>query len=157
MRRLVAVLREDGEAQAPLGPMHGLGDLAELTAGVTAAGVTIDVRTSGDLAGLPEGVSLAAYRVVQEALTNVVRHAAPARARVVVAVGADDTVRLSVENDPGTGHQPAGAAGGGHGTAGMRERVELYGGTLTSGPADGGGWRVVAELPAGHRVTGTPR
>jgi len=156
MRRLVAVLREEGAAQAPLGPVHGLGDLPELTAGVAAAGVAIDVRTSGDLASLPDGVSLAAYRVVQEALTNVVRHAAPTRARVVVTAG-DDTVHLSVENDPGTQHRPAGAAGGGHGTTGMRERVELYGGTLVSGPAAGGGWRVVAELPAGHRVSGAPR
>jgi signal transduction histidine kinase len=154
MRRLVAVLREEGAAQAPLGPVHGLGDLPELTAGVAAAGVTIDVRTSGDLASLPDGVSLAAYRVVQEALTNVVRHAAPTRARVVVAAGADDTVRLSVENDPGA-QRPS--AGGGHGTTGMRERVELYGGTFASGPAEGGGWRVVAELPAGHRISGTPR
>jgi signal transduction histidine kinase len=157
MRRLVAVLREDGAAQAPLGPVHGLGDLPGLTAGVAAAGVTIDVRTSGDLASLPDGVSLAAYRVVQEALTNVVRHAAPTRARVVVTAGADDTVHLSVENDAGARRRPAAAAGGGHGTTGMRERVELYGGTFASGPAEGGGWRVVAELPAGRRISGTPR
>jgi signal transduction histidine kinase len=157
MRRLVAVLREDGATQAPLGPVHGLGDLPGLTAGVAAAGVTIDVRTSGDLASLPDGVSLAAYRVVQEALTNVVRHAAPTRARVVVTAGADDTVHLSVENDAGARRRPSAAAGGGHGTTGMRERVELYGGTFASGPAEGGGWRVVAELPAGRRIPGTPR
>jgi signal transduction histidine kinase len=157
MRRLVAVLREEGEAQVPLGPMHGLSDLPELAAGVAAAGVTIDVRTTGDLASLPDGVSLAAYRVVQEALTNVVRHAAPTRARVLVAAEADDTLYLSVENDPGAENQHTGAAGGGHGTTGMRERVELYGGTLASGPADDGGWRVVAEIPACHRVSGTPR
>ena len=82
MRRLVAVLREEGEEQPQLGPVHGLGNLPELTAAVAAAGVSIDVRTSGDLTALPDGVSLAAYRIVQEALTNVVRHAAPTRARV---------------------------------------------------------------------------
>jgi signal transduction histidine kinase len=157
MRRLVAVLRDEGEEPARLGPMHGLGDLAELTAGVAAAGVTIDVRTSGDLASLPDGVSLAAYRVVQEALTNVVRHAAPTRARVVVEAEAGTALRVSVENDPGIGHPGAGPAGGGHGTAGMRERVALYGGSFASGPTAGGGWRVVAEFPAGHGVSGTSR
>jgi signal transduction histidine kinase len=157
MRRLVAVLREEGEAQPQLGPVRGLGDLPELTASVAAAGVSIDVRTSGDLAALPDGVSLAAYRVVQEALTNVVRHAAPTRARVAAAVADDGTLRLRVENDPGANPRRAAPAGGGHGMAGMRERVELYGGTLASGPTGDGGWRVSVELPAGQRTPGTPQ
>jgi signal transduction histidine kinase len=157
MRRLVTVLREEGQARPQLGPVHGLGDLPELTAAVATAGVTVDVRTSGDLAALPDGVSLAAYRVVQEALTNVIRHAGSTRARVVVTAGEDDTLRLCVENDPGGQRRPAGPAGGGHGMSGMRERVQLYGGTLVSGPAAGGGWRVTAEFPAGDRDPGTAR
>jgi signal transduction histidine kinase len=66
-------------------------------------------------------------------------------------------VRLCVENEPGGQHRPAGPAGGGHGMSGMRERVQLYGGTLVSGPAAGGGWRVTAEFPAGDRDAGTAR
>jgi signal transduction histidine kinase len=146
MRRLVAVLREDGTAGTELSPMHGLADLPELVAGVAAAGISIDVRATGDLASLPDGVSLAAYRVVQEALTNVVRHAGPTKARVVVHAGGDGSLDVSVENDQGARRRAADPAGGRHGRSGMRERVELYGGTLTSGPAPDGGWRVTARL-----------
>jgi signal transduction histidine kinase len=157
MRRLVAVLREQGQSEPQLGPVQGLGDLPGLTAAVAAAGVTVDVRTSGDLASLPAGVSLAAYRVVQEALTNVVRHAGPTRARVTVTAGDDGAVDVCVQNDPGHGQRSVEPAGGGHGTTGMRERVELYGGTLISGPAGGGGWRVAASFPAGQPLSGSPR
>lgn len=154
MRRLVALLRAEGPAVTELGPMHGLGDVPALIAGVAAAGVSVEVRTTGDLSGLPDGVSLAAYRVVQEALTNVVRHAGPTRARVVIEAERDGGLNLRVENDPGWRRQPAGTAGGGHGMAGMRERVELYGGTLASGPSPDGGWRVTARLQAGPSSSG---
>jgi signal transduction histidine kinase len=157
MRRLIAVLREEGQSEPQLGPVQGLGDLPGLTAAVAAAGVTVDVRTSGDLASLPAGVSLAAYRVVQEALTNVVRHAGPTRARVAVTASEDGAVDVCVQNDPGHAQRIVGPAGGGHGTTGMRERVELYGGTLISGPAGGGGWRVAANFPAGQPLSGIPR
>jgi len=119
-----------------------------LVAGVVAAGFTVDVRTSGDLAALPQGVSLTAYRVVQEALTNVVRHAEATTVRVVVDADSSGVIDLSVENDPGHAVTHPRPAGGGHGLTGMRERVELYGGSLRTGPTPDGGWRVAARLPS---------
>lgn len=148
MRRLVAVLREEGAGPGRLSAIHGLAELPELVAGVAAAGVSIEVRTCGDVAALPDGVSLAGYRVVQEALTNVVRHAGPTRARVDVVAGPEGALDIRVENDPGPEHRKAGPAGGGHGTVGMQERVELYGGTVLSEPTPGGGWLVTARVPA---------
>ena len=106
---------------------------------------------------MPDGVSLAAYRIVQEALTNVVRHAAPTRARVFATAGGDGALELRVENDPGAHHRQAGDAGGGHGMSGMRERAELYGGTLTSGPTEDGGWRIAVQLPAVAQASGAPQ
>ncbi len=147
MRRLVTVLRDDDADPAELGPAPGVAELHSLVSGVVDAGVTVDVRTEGDLAGVPAGVSLVAYRVVQEALTNVVRHAGSTRARLEVRVD-DDFLAIRVEDDGPTGdwQQPA-LSGGGHGTIGMRERLELYGGTLSAGPREGGGWSVEARLP----------
>jgi len=147
MRRLVTVLRHEDGSVASRQPAPGLSNLHELVATVAQAGVTVDVRTTGDLTQVPPGVSLAAYRVIQEALTNVVRHAGPTRAGVVAAV-ADDMLSVSVENDePARRAGEDSAAGGGHGTIGMRERVELYGGTLTSDHTAAGGWRVEARMP----------
>src|SRR5215213_4475927 len=101
--------------------------LHRLVAEVAAAGVAVDVHTDGDLARVPEGVSLAAYRIVQEALTNVVRHAGATRARLSVAVRAD-RVRLEVDDEGGgrDGRAP-GPASRGYGVVGMRERAALYG------------------------------
>jgi signal transduction histidine kinase len=153
MRRLVTVLREVDEANPELTPAPGLADLPRLVAQVVSAGVQVDVRTEGDLAAVPAGVSLAAYRIVQEALTNVVRHAGPTRVCLRVAAGAD-RVRLEVSDEGGrrvtTAAVPAGA---GHGTVGMRERASLYGGELSIGPGPDGGWRVAGWLPcaAGQR------
>jgi signal transduction histidine kinase len=147
MRRLVTVLRDDNAGSAERGPAPGVFDLHALVAGVVDAGVTVDVQTEGDLDDVPAGVSLAAYRVVQEALTNVVRHAGSTRARLDVRAG-DDSVAIRVEDDgPAAGWQQPASSGGGHGTIGMRERLELYGGTLSAGPRAGGGWRVEAQLP----------
>jgi signal transduction histidine kinase len=119
-----------------------------LVAEVAAAGVTVEVHTEGDLASVPDGVSLAAFRIVQEALTNVVRHASPARAHVSVRVG-DGEVVLEIADDGAT--WPAARetvpASAGHGTIGMRERAALYGGELTARPRPEGGWRVAARLP----------
>jgi signal transduction histidine kinase len=147
MRRLVNVLRDDDGAATVRGPAPNVSQLHGLVAGVVAAGVTVDVHTEGDLSHLPAGVSLAGYRVVQEALTNVVRHAGATRARLDVRV-APQMLAIRVENvGPDEAHEPLLPGGGGHGSVGMRERVELYGGTLAAGPRPGGGWSVEACLP----------
>ena len=148
MRRLVTVLRHEDADAASREPAPRVTDLHDMVATVAQAGVTVDVRTSGDLTQLPPGPSLSAYRVIQEALTNVVRHAGPTRARLVVEA-VDEMLAICVENDgpPPRGERAAPATGGGHGTIGMRERVELYDGTLNVGPTPTGGWRVEARIP----------
>jgi signal transduction histidine kinase len=146
LRRLVTVLR-DADDEPVHEPAPGLPDLHRLVAEVAAAGVAVDVHTEGDLARVPEGVSLAAYRIVQEALTNVVRHAGATRARLSVAVR-EDRVRLEVDDDGGgrAGRRPE-PGGRGYGLAGMRERAALYGGEVTAGPGSGGSWHVAGWLP----------
>jgi signal transduction histidine kinase len=147
MRRLVSVLRDVDGSAPDLVPAPGLAGVHRLVAEVAAAGVQVDVRTEGDLAGVPAGVSLAAYRIVQEALTNVVRHVGPTRVLLAVVVDGD-RVRLEVSDEGGgrlvTAADPAGT---GHGTVGMRERALLYGGELSIGPGPDGGWRVAGWLP----------
>jgi signal transduction histidine kinase len=147
MRRLVTVLRDEEAGVATRSPVPGVADLPALVAGVVAGGLTVKVRTDGDLAVVPAGVSLAGYRVIQEALTNVVRHAGRTSADVLVQAHQEDLV-VRIENAAPSGssrHEPS--AGGRHGAVGMRERVELYGGTLCTGPTAGGGWCVEARLP----------
>ena len=147
MRRLVTLLRDEDTGDPTRNPLPGLSELHTLVASVAATGVTVDVRTEGDLDAVSTGVSLAAYRVIQEALTNVVRHAGRARARLFVQALPEELV-IQVHNDPPSG-APSRAlpAGGRHGALGMRERVQLYGGTLFAGPTSDGGWRVQARLP----------
>jgi signal transduction histidine kinase len=140
MRHLLGVLRSevDGPERAPAPGPTGIPALVERA---RSAGVTTELSLD-DMAALPEGVGLSVYRIVQEALTNVVRHAAPARCAVTVGV-TEDEVRVEVVNDG-----PKVEAGpGGHGVIGMRERVAVYGGTFTAGPRAEGGWRVSAVLP----------
>jgi signal transduction histidine kinase len=149
MRRLLGVLRdEDGErAHAPA---PGLADLPRLVEDVRAAGVPATLTVQGGaVCDTNPGVELSAYRVVQEALTNVIKHAgAPTHVDVLVEHGADDLV-VEVFDD-GRGVTPGnGSNGSGHGHVGMRERVELWGGELAVGPAAGGGYRVRARLPFG--------
>ncbi|MGY1682613.1 sensor histidine kinase [Geodermatophilus sp. SYSU D01176] len=148
MRRLVTFLRDQDDAAAEgqpagaLDPAPSLRRLHELVSRVVEAGVTVDVHVDGALDDVPPGVSLSAYRVIQEALTNVLRHAGPTTARLSVAAQ-DGMVSICVENDrPITAVRRA-IAPGGHGTIGMRERAELYGGTLLSAPSPegAGGWR----------------
>ncbi len=148
MRRLVTVLRDADEAAPAWAPAPGLGDVHRLVAEVAAAGISVEVHTEGDPAGVPDGVSLAAYRIVQEALTNVVRHASSARARLSVRIG-DGEVVLDVadDGDAWVAARAAAPTSPGHGTIGMRERAALYGGELTAGPRPEGGWRVAARLP----------
>ena len=128
----------------PLAPQPGLAGLAELVEHVRAAGLLVSVRVEGDERPLPAGVDLSAYRIVQEGLTNALKHAGPARAEVLVRYGERD-LELRVSDD-GRGHDP-GSNGGGHGLVGMRERVAVYGGELEAGPGPEGGFRLRARLP----------
>ncbi|WP_394620798.1 sensor histidine kinase [Lentzea sp. JNUCC 0626] len=137
MRGLLGVLRSD----ADLAPSPGLGGLVDLADRASLAGVRVTLDVRGE-AVVPEGIGLSVYRIAQEALTNVVKHAAPAACTVLVEV-TTEAVRVEVADD-GPGVKELGV---GHGLIGMRERVAVYGGTFSAGPGDGGGFRVVAELP----------
>ncbi|NUT94217.1 MAG: sensor histidine kinase [Saccharothrix sp.] len=141
MRRLLGVLRSE-DSSAELEPMPGLADLPGLVERAGLAGVPVDLDVSGG--PLPDALGLTVYRIVQESVTNVVKHAAPARCRVEVAVG-ESSVRIAVTDD-GPGERVL-AGGGGHGLIGMRERVAVYGGTFAAGPRGGGGFQVRAEVP----------
>lgn len=110
---------------------------------VRDAGVEIDVRTDGDLAAIPRGLDLSAYRIVQECLTNVLKHARAHRVEVSLRCQGR-TVEIDITDD-GTAAPLPGT--GGFGLLGMRERVSVYGGTVQPGPRDGGGYRVHARLP----------
>ena len=145
MRRLLGVLKQ-GEAPAPLSPQPGLATLDALLVQVRDAGLPVELAVEGDPVELPPGVDLSAYRIVQEALTNALKYAGPARAWVLVRYGEKD-VTLEIAND-GTSDSASGN-GGGHGLVGMRERVAVYGGELESGPRAGGGFAVRARLPIG--------
>jgi len=143
LRSTVSALRYEDE-EAPLRPAAGLADLDELAARSNAAGLQVDVTRTGEVRPLPARVELAAYRVVQEAITNARRHSGAATA-VVVLDYSPDAVGVSVV-DSGRG-RPDGSVDG-HGLVGMRERVEALGGTLTTGTAaDGGGFAVRARIP----------
>ncbi len=144
MRRLLGLLRRTDEelALTPRASMRRLDALAEQ---VRQAGLPVDLQVEGDPARLPAGVDLSGYRIVQEALTNTLRHAGPAHARVVVRC-AERHVDISVSDD-GAGDSAPNGTGPGHGLAGIRERVSLYGGELRTGPRPGGGYEVIARLP----------
>jgi signal transduction histidine kinase len=148
MRRLLGVLRADGES-LPLAPQPGLSQLPALVDRATKAGLRVEVTTTGTPEPLPAGLDLTAYRVVQEALTNTLKHASARTASVALGY-APGELRLTVEDD-GRGHADGvGAApspGRGHGLIGMAERVSFYGGRLHTGPLDGRGFRVDVRLP----------
>jgi signal transduction histidine kinase len=152
-RRLFGVLREpDGEVG--LAPQPGIGELPALVGSLRAAGLEVGLSIDGDHTALPQAVNVSAYRIAQEALTNVLKHAGPARAEVTVCC-ADSVVTIEVTDDgPGNPAPPAvkgaGEEGGGQGLAGMRERVAVFGGDLRAGPRPGGGFIVWARLPAGE-------
>jgi signal transduction histidine kinase len=148
LRRMLGVLRQDSEPPGSLAPVPGLADLDGLLAEVAKAGLAVKLRVEGTRPELPAGVDLSAYRIVQEALTNVVRHAGPARAQVTIRYR-DQDVTVEVADD-GRGAVTSvndGRAGAGHGLIGMRERVAAFGGDLEVGPRPGGGFRVAARLP----------
>jgi signal transduction histidine kinase len=142
MRRLVGMLRSD--TADSLAPQPGLGDLPTLVTQVREAGLPVELRIEGERRDLPVGIELSAYRIVQEALTNALKHAGDARAAVHVRYGADSLELEIVDN--GTGG-PTQAWSGGHGLVGMRERVALYGGRLDAGRRPSGGFAVRVLLP----------
>ncbi|WP_432055278.1 sensor histidine kinase [Streptomyces sp. bgisy022] len=151
LRATVGLLRQSGDPEAPTEPAPGLDRLDELAGTFRSAGLRVEVaRDIGDTT-LPATVDSAAYRIVQEALTNVQKHAGSgARAEIsIVRVGRN--IEITVLDD-GTDEEPAPAPGGGHGLLGMRERVTALRGTLTTGPRYGGGFRVHAILPLQART-----
>jgi signal transduction histidine kinase len=140
MRRLLELLDEHG---APLAPQPGLSDLERLISDAREVGVEVDLVVAGDPVELPAGLELAAYRVVQEALTNVIKHAQPRRAHVRVAYGADELAVEVLDEGAVVPTSPP----GGRGLVGMRERASLYHGVLEVGPRAEGGFAVVARFP----------
>jgi signal transduction histidine kinase len=150
LRRMLGVLREQTQTPAApqLSPQPGIADIDALCARIRAAGPQVVYRTGGELDTLDRGVQLTVYRIVQEALTNALKHAGH-DTRVELAVGVKDT-RLHIDvHDTGRGGgtvRPGPPQEEGHGLAGMRERAALYGGTVSAGPAPGGGWTVRATL-----------
>ena len=144
VRSVLGVLRGNRE-QAPLAPTVGLGQLHDLVSRAAAAGVEVELRATGDRRPLPASVDLAAFRIVQESLTNIVRHAGASAATVELTYG-DGELQIQIDDDgPGTGLLSDNGAGSG--IAGMRERAAALGGEFDAGPLPGSGFRVRARLP----------
>jgi signal transduction histidine kinase len=144
MRRLLDVLRTDAEPAGELEPQPGLPAIECLVEQVREAGLPVRLSVTGEPGQLDPGVALTIYRIVQEALTNALKHAGAATAEVLLAFDPGE-VRIEV-CDTGRGPPPGGDRVG-HGLVGMRERISLYRGSLRTGPRPGGGFRVVARIP----------
>jgi signal transduction histidine kinase len=142
MRRLLGLLRQ-GDEEPALAPQPSLRHLDTLLAQIRKAGLSVELSVEGQPAALPPGVDLSAYRIVQEALTNALKHAGPATARVVLRYAAE-ALEVQVID---TGHRPPGRDGVGHGLLGMQERAALFGGQLEAGRRSEGGFGVRARLP----------
>jgi signal transduction histidine kinase len=170
MRRMVGVLRAEDAAvrdesapgspvpAADLAPAPGLSDLPRLLGRASNAGVAVELTGTGRARPLPPGEDLAAYRIIQEALTNVIRHSGAAAARVHLDYGEDRLMIEVIDEGPADGRRPVpggepgrGLPHRGRGLAGMRERAQLYGGELEAAPAAGGGFLVTARLPLAAR------
>ncbi|HEU5109593.1 MAG TPA: histidine kinase [Micromonosporaceae bacterium] len=155
----IGLLRQPGDRTAPVSPVAGLAGVESLLAAFRHSGMRITERVRGDVRPVPPAADLTAYRVIQEALTNVCKHAGPTAAELIVIYD-DDALRIVVDNGaPGPGPRPGTEAateaateaspdGGRHGLVGMRERVIALGGSLHAGPRPDGGYRVTAVLPA---------
>jgi signal transduction histidine kinase len=143
MRRLLGVLRADADGNPERAPQPGLGQLSELLETARAAGTDVTLTLSGEVAPLPPGIDLCAYRILQEALTNARRHAPGAAVEMEIGYGPESLALRVRDHGPGPGQ----ANPEGHGLLGMRERAIMVGGTLELGPAEGGGFEVRAELP----------
>jgi signal transduction histidine kinase len=165
MRRILSVLRSGDETEGSLEPAPTLLDVAHLIDQTRASGVEVDLAVTGERGLVPAGVDLSAYRIVQEALTNVIKHAGPAGAHVTIDYG-PTAVTVEVVDDgrgaaalamvgassaaagPSSGDRGPGLPqGSGNGLVGMRERAAVYGGEVVAGPRPGGGFRVCARLP----------
>ena len=144
MRRLLGILKAEGDGGGRA-PHPGLADLGELLDSMRATGLAVEAVVEGSPRPLPPGVDLSAYRIVQEALTNAIRHAAGASARVLVRYDTD-ALELEIADD-GPGPPDGPSATGGHGLIGMRERAQLFGGEFEAGPRPGSGFLVRARLP----------
>jgi signal transduction histidine kinase len=144
LRRVLGVLRTGDSPQTA--PQPGLERLEEVLASARGGGLTVDVSVSGAAPSLPQGVALSAHRILQEALSNAMKHAPGASVSVDITYGTAE-LRLRVVNGPGTEPPPSGMSGGGHGLVGMRERVIMLDGELSTGPEPDGGFAVTAVLP----------
>jgi signal transduction histidine kinase len=142
MRRMLGVLRTSGEGAA-LTPSPGLQHVDRLVEQARRAGLSVDFEVSGEPVQLPSGLDLSAYRILQEGLTNALKHGERSKASIRVRYGTDE-LELEVVDESA---RPAGVLDDGHGLAGMRERVAVYGGEFEAGPRDEGGFRVRARLP----------
>ena len=152
MRRMLGVLRND-EIETELVPQPGFDDMDDLRRQIEDAGVELEISVVGEHDHLPPGLELTGYRIVQEALTNVLRHAGrPVRVEASIHCGLDE-LTIEVVDDGLGAAALSGTAGTGHGLRGMAERVEIYDGTFTAGPAPGGGFSVSATLPVPARVS----
>ncbi|MEU8530957.1 MULTISPECIES: sensor histidine kinase [Streptomyces] len=152
LRATVGLLRQSGDPEAPTEPAPGLGVLDELLDTFRNAGLPVEVARADEDGALPAAVDLAAYRIIQEALTNVRKHAGPDAKAEVSVVRVGRTVEVTVLDNGAPGPVPAVHDTGGHGLVGMRERVTALGGTLTAAPRYGGGFRVQAILPVTVRT-----
>jgi signal transduction histidine kinase len=148
MRRLLNAMREEGD-QPEFMPRPGLDDLDRLVRDVEAAGLAVEVRLVGQPAALPPGLDLSAYRIVQEGLTNALKHSGAGKVEVTINYGPGE-LRLEVRDDGAGGRGTGG--GPGYGLVGIRERVKIFGGEMSAAPAPGGGFLVRASLPIGGDV-----
>ncbi|MFB9623227.1 sensor histidine kinase [Nonomuraea helvata] len=146
MRRLLGLLAAGDEAAEPL-PEATLGDLRQLTEAAESAGCTVSVSMDDDLDPLPRSLHLTAYRIVQEGVTNVIKHAAPTDVTLCIRRQGSE-LRISLTNGPSSSVRRR-IGGAGLGLTGLRERVKVLDGTLRAGPTDEGGWRLLARLPLG--------
>ncbi|MFF3372207.1 sensor histidine kinase [Streptomyces sp. NPDC002680] len=151
LKATVGLLRREEDSEQPLGPTPGITQLPELTASFASAGLTVTVTVEGEPRPLPAGADLSAYRIVQEALTNVTKHAATRSAEVRL-VYRDDHLCLTVADDGSGASDNSPVPNGGYGLLGMHERARSVGGLLRVGPRDRGGFEVVTELPLRPRT-----
>ena len=154
MRRMLDVLRSDQSGDRELAPQPTMDDLAQIVQHCTDSGIPTDLVVDGELSTRSAGQEMAAYRIVQEALTNVIRHAGRPAGAVVRVQYRPEHIHVEVIDDGAGATQNELATSGGHGLIGMRERVDLYHGTLRFGPRPGGGFRVAATIPFDRAIAG---
>jgi signal transduction histidine kinase len=146
MHRIVAVLRDAGDDDQQDGRRRGLARFDALVERARGAGLGVEVRVDGEIGRLPAAAELTVFRIVQESLTNTLRHAGTGT-KVLVTLVVEPGLAVLEVGDDGAGQTVAAAAGGGHGLLGMHERVAVHGGGFTAGPDPDGGWRVRATIP----------